>query len=65
MTADFDFSVEIVRTNRKRSASIQLDGDTVKLTMPRNLSDRWAQNLIFEIMFSDYQKNQASQNASE
>ncbi len=46
MTADFDFSVEIVRTNRKRSASIQLDGDTVKLTMPRNLSDRWAQNLI-------------------
>ncbi len=46
MTANFDFRVKIVRTNRKRSASIQLDGETVKLTMPKNLSDRWAQNLI-------------------
>ena len=43
---DFAFPVEILRTNRKKSASIQLDGDTVKVRVPKSLSDARVRELI-------------------
>ena len=48
MTIDFDFPVEIIRTDRKLSASIQFDGDTIKVTVPKSLSDKRVQDLIRE-----------------
>ena len=42
----FDFPVEIVRTNRKRSASIHLEGEVITVTVPKSLSDSRIHHLI-------------------
>ena len=42
----FAFPVEVVRTNRKRSASIQIHGEIVKVRVPKTLSDRNIRDLI-------------------
>ena len=46
MIDQFEFPVEIVRTNRKRSASIQLDGVGIKIRIPKTLSDKRINALI-------------------
>jgi predicted metal-dependent hydrolase len=46
MIQEYAFPVEIVRTNRTKSASIQLSGNVVKVTVPSTLSDRRIQDLI-------------------
>lgn len=38
MMGGFDFPVEVVRTERRRSASIHLDGEVVEIRVPKNLS---------------------------
>lgn len=43
---DFSFSVEVVRTDRKKSASIQLDGVHVKVSVPKTLSKIRVRDLI-------------------
>ena len=43
---DFEFQVEVQRTERKKSASISLDGNLVKVTVPKSLSDRRVRDLI-------------------
>jgi len=43
---NFDFPVEIIRTERSKSASIEIEGDTVKITVPKNLSDQRIEELI-------------------
>ena len=35
----FDFQVEVKRTNRKKSASISLQRDTVRISVPRFIPD--------------------------
>ena len=42
----FAFQVEVIRTDRKKSASIQLDGDLVKIRVPKSLSDKRIRELI-------------------
>lgn len=42
----FGFQVEVLRTGRKKSASIQLDGDLVKVSVPQTLSDKRVRDLI-------------------
>ena len=42
----FDFPVEIVRTDRKRSVSIQLEQQTVKIRVPENLSEQRIRSII-------------------
>lgn len=48
MILDHEFSVELIRTNRTKSASIQLDGEIVKVIVPSNLSDQRINMLIRE-----------------
>ena len=43
---NFDFPVEIIRTERSKSASIEIEDDTVKVTVPQNLSDLRIEELI-------------------
>ena len=43
---DFEFQVEVKRTDRRKSASISLDGNLVKVTVPKSLSDRRIRDLI-------------------
>ena len=43
---NFDFPIEIIRTERTKSASIEIDDDTVKITVPKNLSDQRIAELI-------------------
>jgi len=43
---DFTFRVEVVRTERKRSASIRLEGDLVKVSVPKTLSDNRVRALV-------------------
>ena len=43
---NFDFPVEIIRTERSKSASIEIEDDIVKVTVPKNLSDFRIENLI-------------------
>ena len=43
---NFDFPVEIIRTERSKSASIEVEDDTVKVTVPKQLSDARITNLI-------------------
>ena len=43
---NFDFPVEIIRTERSKSASIEIDGDIVKVTVPKNLSNIRIDELI-------------------
>ena len=42
----YSFPIEIIRTDRAKSASIQLDGIGVKVRVPRNLSDARVDALI-------------------
>lgn len=42
----FAFQVEVVRTDRKRSVSIHLEGDLVKIRVPRSLSDNRVRDLV-------------------
>ena len=46
MNWNFDFPVEIIRSGRTRSASIQLVGDVIKVRVPNDLSDE----KIFELI---------------
>lgn len=41
-----DFPLEIVRTNRRRSASIRVDNGQVKIIIPKGLSDEGLKRLI-------------------
>jgi predicted metal-dependent hydrolase len=43
---NFDFPIEIIRTERSKSASIEIEDDTVKVTVPKNLSDQRIEELI-------------------
>ena len=42
----FGFPVEVVRTDRKRSASIHINGDAIKIRVPKYLSDQRIRELI-------------------
>ena len=42
----FEFPVEVIRTDRKRSASIYLDGEGIKVRVPKSLSDSSVHDLI-------------------
>jgi predicted metal-dependent hydrolase len=42
----FGFQVEVLRTGRKKSASVQLDGNLVKVSVPQTLSDKRVRDLI-------------------
>ena len=44
----FPFQVEVIRTERKKSASIQLQGDLVKVSVPMTLSDRHIRDLVIK-----------------
>ncbi|MCY4262404.1 MAG: SprT family zinc-dependent metalloprotease [Candidatus Dadabacteria bacterium] len=46
MIDGFEFSVEVIRTDRKRSASICLDGEGIKVRVPKELSDSYIRDLI-------------------
>ncbi len=46
MMGGFDFPVEVVRTGRKRSASIRLEGELVKVSVPMTLSDNRIRDLV-------------------
>tara|TARA_Y100000385_G_scaffold271608_1_gene311700 strand:+ start:82 stop:777 length:696 start_codon:yes stop_codon:yes gene_type:complete len=43
---NFDFPLEIIRTERSKSASIEIEDDTVKVTVPQNLSDQRIEELV-------------------
>lgn len=43
---EFEFPVEVIRTDRKRSASIYLEGDGVKVRVPKGLPDGRVRDLI-------------------
>lgn len=42
----FDFPIEIIRTERTKSASIEIEDDVVKVVVPKNLSNQRIENLI-------------------
>ncbi|MBF2754684.1 MAG: M48 family metallopeptidase [Gammaproteobacteria bacterium AqS3] len=44
--APFDFPLEVIRTNRKRSVAIQILGDTVRVRAPKTLSERRIHSII-------------------
>ncbi|MDE0159473.1 MAG: SprT family zinc-dependent metalloprotease [Candidatus Dadabacteria bacterium] len=46
MTDGFEFPVEVIKTSRRRSASIYLDGDGVKVRVPEGISDSYVRDLI-------------------
>jgi len=46
MIMDFPFSVDIVRTARKKSAEIEIIGETVRVVVPNTLSDQRINDLI-------------------
>ena len=46
MIDGFKFPVEVIRTDRKRSASIYLDGKNIKVRVPKGLSDSLVRDLI-------------------
>ena len=46
MIDGFEFPVEVIRTDRKRSASIYLDGERIKVRVPKSLSDSRVRELI-------------------
>ena len=43
---NFDFPIEIIRTDRSKSASIEIEDDIVKVVVPKNLSDQRIEDLI-------------------
>ena len=46
MIDGFEFPVEVIRTDRRRSASIYLDGEGIKVRVPKGLSDSHVRDLI-------------------
>lgn len=46
MMDGFEFPVEVIRTDRKKSASIYLDGEGIKVRVPEGLSDSRVRDLI-------------------
>lgn len=46
MNLDLPFPVEIIRTDRKKSASIEVAGDTVKVIVPMTLSEARVEQLV-------------------
>ncbi len=46
MIDGFEFPVEVIRTDRKRSASIYLDGERIKVRVPRGLPENRVRDLI-------------------
>ena len=42
----FAFPVEVVRTDRKRSVSIHLDSEVIKVRVPKSLSDNRIREII-------------------
>lgn len=46
MMDGFEFPVEVIRTGRKKSASIYLDGEGVKVRVPEGLPDNRVRDLI-------------------
>ena len=46
MIDGFEFPIEVIRTDRKRSASIYLDGEGIKVRVPKGLSDSHVRDLI-------------------
>ena len=46
MIDGFEFPVEVIRTDRKKSASIYLDGKSIKVRVPKGLSDSLVRDLI-------------------
>ncbi len=46
MIEGFDFPVEIIRSDRKRSVSILLENESVNVRVPKSLSDRRIRELI-------------------
>ena len=47
---NFDFSLVVLRTGRRKTASIQVIGNVVKVTVSDNLSDKRIQDLILKRM---------------
>ena len=43
---NFDFPIEIIRTERSKSASIEIEDDIVKVVVPKTLSDQRIEDLI-------------------
>ena len=43
---NFDFPFETIRTDRVKSASIDVEDNLVKVTVPKNLSDERIEELI-------------------
>lgn len=48
MDLDVAFPLDIVRTDRKKSASIEIVGETVKVIVPKYLSDKRIEDLILK-----------------
>lgn len=46
MIDGFEFPVEVIRTDRRKSASIYLDGEGIKVRVPKGLSDSYVRDLI-------------------
>jgi predicted metal-dependent hydrolase len=46
MIMDFPFEVDVVRTERSKSASIEVNGETVRIVVPKTLSDQRINELI-------------------
>ena len=42
----FPFQVEVIRTNRKKSASIRLSDDLVRVSVPLTLTDNRIRDLV-------------------
>ena len=50
MTLTFDVPIQIVHTNRKKTVSFQVIGNSVKVSAPRHLTDKELENLILRRM---------------
>ncbi len=50
MTLDVDFPIEIVRTDRRKSASIDVENEVVRVSIPSTLSDQRVEALITQRM---------------
>jgi len=46
MIMDFPFSVDVIRTERRKSAEIEVHGETVRVLVPNTLSDQRIHDLI-------------------
>jgi predicted metal-dependent hydrolase len=46
MIDGFDFPIEVIRSDRKRSAAIALEGSIIKVRVPKSLSDSRIQEII-------------------